>query len=45
VKTLSIVVQAFSSRKPEAIEEVVRIKNVPTDRDVLASIGQSFVLG
>jgi len=44
MKTLSIVVQAFSSRKPEAIEEVVRIKNVPTDRDVLASIGQSFVL-
>ena len=44
MKTLSIVVQAFNSRKPEAIEEVVRIKNVPTDRDVLASIGQSFVL-
>jgi hypothetical protein len=44
MKTITIVVQAFIARKPEAVEEVLRIKNVPTDRDVLASLGQSFVL-
>jgi hypothetical protein len=44
MKTLTIVIQAFDAKKPETIEEVLRVRNVPTDRNVLASIGQSFVL-
>jgi hypothetical protein len=44
MKHLAIVVRAFSAKTPEKVDEVLRIKNVPTDRNVLASVGQSFVL-
>jgi hypothetical protein len=44
MKHATVVVQAFDARKPEAIDEVLRIKEIPTDRNVLASIGQSFVV-
>jgi hypothetical protein len=44
MKHATLVVQAFDARKPETLDEVLRIKDVPTDRNVLASIGQSFVV-
>ncbi|HKI18386.1 MAG TPA: hypothetical protein VKA15_10920 [Isosphaeraceae bacterium] len=44
MKQLTIVIQAFDRKNPEAVHEVLRIKNVPTNRNVLAGIGQSFVL-
>jgi len=44
MKHLTIVVKSFDRKKPETVHEVLQIKNVPTNRDVLAAIGQSFVL-
>jgi len=44
MKQSTIVIQEFDRRQPEAVHEVLRITNVPTDRDVLVGIGQSFVL-
>jgi hypothetical protein len=44
MKALSIAILAYEARRPDVAEEVLRIENVPTDRDVLASLGQSFVI-
>ena len=44
MKQSTIVIQEFDRRQPEAIHEILRITNVPTDRDVLVGIGQSFAL-
>ena len=44
MRSLSIAVQAIAARKPEAVAEVLRIKKVLTDRDVLASLGQGFAI-
>jgi hypothetical protein len=44
MKHLTIIITAFDSKTPDAIHEVLRIKNVPTNRDILAAIGQSFAL-
>ena len=44
MKKLTIIVLAFEKKNPDTLNEVLRIKNVPVDRNVLAGIGQSFVL-
>jgi hypothetical protein len=44
MKQSTILVQAFDAKSPDHVEEVIRIRNVPMDRNVLVSIGQSYVL-
>jgi hypothetical protein len=44
MKQATIVVQAFDARNPDHVEEVIRLRDVPMDRNVLVSIGQSYVL-
>ena len=44
MKTLSYVIEAFDKKSPEHVTEVLRVRNVPVDRNVLVSIGQSFGL-
>jgi hypothetical protein len=39
----TVVVKAFDKAKPEALTEVLRLRDIPLDRDILASAGQSFV--
>ena len=44
MKTLSYTIQTFDKKSAEHLPEVLRVRNVPVDRNVLVSIGQSFVL-
>ena len=44
MKKLTIVVRSFEKKKPATLNEVLRIDDVPVDRNVLAGIGQSFVV-
>jgi hypothetical protein len=44
MKTLTLEVAAFDRKTPDALAEVASIKNLHVSRDVLAGIGQSFVL-
>src|SRR5262249_6621449 len=44
MKKANVVVQAFDKKNPDKLQEVVVIHDIPTDRDMLASIGQTFVV-
>lgn len=44
LKTATVVVQAFDRKNPEQLHEVAQIKDIPTDRNMLLSIGESFVV-
>jgi hypothetical protein len=44
MKTLSLVIAAFDRRKPDALAEVLKTKELPMSRNVLAGIGQSYLL-
>ncbi len=44
MKTLTLAIAAFDRKKPDVLAEVLQIKNLPVNRDILAGIGQSFVL-
>ncbi len=44
MKTLTLEIAAFDRKKPDAVAEVLTIKNLPVSRDILAGIGQSFVV-
>lgn len=44
MKKCTLVVQAFDAARPDELAEVARVKGVPTDRSLLASIGQSFAV-
>jgi hypothetical protein len=44
MKTLTLVIAAFDRKKPDTLAEVLQVKNLPVNRDILAGIGQSFVL-
>ena len=44
MKTLSLEIAAFDRKKPDVLAEVLHIKNLPVNRDILAGLGQSFVL-
>jgi hypothetical protein len=43
-KTVTIVVKAFDRKNPNQVQEVLRLRDVRTDRDILASMGQSYVV-
>jgi hypothetical protein len=44
MKTLTLEIAAFDRKKPEALATVLTTKNLSVSRDILAGIGQSFVL-
>jgi hypothetical protein len=44
MKTLTLAIAAFDRKKPDALAEVLQIKNLPVNREILVGIGQSFVL-
>lgn len=44
LKTATVVVQAFDKKNPDQVQEVVQVKDIPTDRNMLVSIGESFVV-
>ena len=44
MKTLAIAIRAFDHKKPDRLEDVMRLTGIKTDRDILASAGQSFVV-
>lgn len=44
MKTLAIAIRSFDPKKPDRLEDVLRLTGIKTDRDILASAGQSFVL-
>jgi hypothetical protein len=44
MKSLDVIIQAVDRKDPERLADVIRLKNIPVDRNVLASIGQSFAV-
>jgi hypothetical protein len=44
MKTATVTIQGFDRKHPERLEEVARLTNIPTNRDLFASAGQTFIV-